>query len=149
MSFDAYKRIRDTLNDMLTDDLPAILATVATEQGVTLPALHKVMRHTNKPPSKYPVAIVGTVRGDVDDAGSITTTGSCVVMFIISGSDPDKLDEQMDGYLTAAVRLFAKAQKGDMQIEVRGFDADKPSPIEGSLLQTCGVLIGATVSERA
>ena len=125
------------------------LAAVATEHGVTLPAFKDVLRHTRSKPNAFPVVVVGQPKGDTSQPGTIMSTDAQLpVMPIVNGSNPDLMDKQMDGYMTALVRLFSKRRVGCVEFQVTGFDADEPAPFDGELLQTGGVLLRAVTQDR-
>lgn len=148
MSFAANKTVRDAVRSALLTDLPDILTAVGTEFSLTLPDLRAVYRHTNTNDPVTPCAVVGQVRGDIDDHGAIHSTVNLTVMVALSGHNPDPLDEQMDGYLAAIVRLFTHYYTDAVRIEVTGFTAEEPSPYEGrDLIQTGAVFLSARVIE--
>jgi hypothetical protein len=143
--FDAYRTARDTVQAAIESNHTAILQAVSKDAQ----ALRDVYRVTAPRNIVFPCCIIGQARGDVDDSPSRSTRTRVTlpVMIALSGSDPERLDAEMDAQITAMVRLFAGTQHGEMLFSVEDFDADMPAPFEANLVQTAVVTLSATVTE--
>lgn len=149
MSFNAYITARNAAQTAIEG---MSTTAIGQELGITLPPFRRVRRHTRGyTPTDTPIAVIGQARGEIDDTRSINTTCSLVVMAVISGSNPDTMDDQMAGYITALVRLFSGREVGGVFFRCTGFDADQPTPYEGTtnLVQTGAVLLEARIIEAA
>jgi hypothetical protein len=148
--FDAYKAARDAVEARIGSDYNTTLATVCSEHGSTARNARAIYRVTQPRSLTFPCHVIGQARGVIDDASSrsIVSVVSVPVMIATDGSDPARVDAEMDDHITATVRLFAGYETPALRFSVEDFDADQPSPYENAnLLQTAVVNVTVLVKE--
>jgi hypothetical protein len=149
MAFDALHRARDLLVDALTDDLPAHLTTVGTEQGITLPVLRGVYRGEPEGGWAFPCAEIGGLTGSFESIthAAIATDVSPWVIIHVAHDKPSTRIALLEGYLTALVRLLS-IRGGDCYVMVpEAFDTSPPFATDTETVQSIGLQVRVKFAE--